>query len=279
VISDTSQFGPGRPAITHGLRGIVACEVTLRGPKQDLHSGIFGGAIANPVNALARAIASLHDASGRIQIPGFFDDIPPLTDAERQRLAALGFDEAGCLADIGVSAPFGEPGCTTLERRWVRPTCDVNGIQGGYQGEGPKTIIPAWARAKITCRLVPNQSPEKIALALEQHLRENCPPGVTLEFQTWHGCPGYSFDTNNRFIHAAERAITTAFGVAPVFIREGGTIPVVETFRRILGLDTLLLGWGQNTDNLHGPNEHFLLADFHRGTRASAHLWRELARG
>ncbi|RPI88926.1 MAG: dipeptidase, partial [Planctomycetaceae bacterium] len=179
VISDTSQFGPGRPAITHGLRGIVACEVTLRGPKQDLHSGIFGGAIANPVNALARAIASLHDASGRIQIPGFFDDIPPLTDAERQRLAALGFDEAGCLADIGVSAPFGEPGCTTLERRWVRPTCDVNGIQGGYQGEGPKTIIPAWARAKITCRLVPNQSPEKVALALEQHLRENCPPGVT----------------------------------------------------------------------------------------------------
>lgn len=277
VISDTSQFAPGRPAITHGLRGIVACEVTLHGPKQDLHSGIFGGSIANPVNALARVIAALHDASGRVQIPGFYDEIPQLTAVERKRLEELGFNEAAYLAEIGVAAPHGEPGFSTLERRWVRPTCDVNGIQGGYQGEGPKTIIPAWARAKITCRLVPNQSPEKITAAIERHLQAHCPPGVRLEFRTWHGCPGYAFDTNNRFMHAAQRAITTAFGVAPVFIREGGTIPVVESFRRILGLDTLLLGWGQNTDNLHGPNEHFLVADFHRGTRASAYLWQELA--
>ncbi|MCY2967060.1 MAG: dipeptidase [Planctomycetota bacterium] len=278
VISDTSQFGPGRPAITHGLRGIVACEVTLRGPKQDLHSGIFGGSIANPVNALARIIASLHDVNGKILIPGFYDDIPPLTPEERSRLVDLRFDEAAYLREIEVSAPFGEPGYTTLERRWVRPTCDVNGITGGYQGEGPKTIVPAWARAKITCRLVPNQSPEKIVKSIEQHLRANCPPGVKLEFREWHGCPGYAFDTNNRYMHAATRAIADSFGVEPVFIREGGTIPVVESFRRILGLDTLLLGWGQNTDNLHGPNEHFLLADFHRGTKASAHLWQELTR-
>jgi acetylornithine deacetylase/succinyl-diaminopimelate desuccinylase-like protein len=278
VISDTSQFGPGRPAVTHGLRGIIACEVTVHGPRQDLHSGIFGGSIANPANGLARLIASLHDDTGRIQIPGFYDGIPPLTAAERQRLRDLGFDEGAYLAEIAVAAPHGEPGYTTLERRWVRPTCDVNGLTSGYQGEGPKTIIPSWARAKITCRLVPGQDPERLVQALEAYLRQGLQPGLRLEFQSWHGCPGYVFDTDNRFMQAACRAITTAFEVPPVFIREGGTIPVVESFRRILGLDTLLLGWGQNTDNLHGPNEHFALRDFHRGIRASAHLWHELSR-
>ena len=278
VISDTSQFGPGRPAVTHGLRGIIACEVTVHGPRQDLHSGIFGGSIANPANGLARLIASLHDDAGLIQIPGFYNGIPPLTAAERQRLRDLGFDEGAYLAEIAVSAPHGESGYTTLERRWVRPTCDVNGLTSGYQGEGPKTIIPSWARAKITCRLVPGQDPEHLVRSLEAYLRRGLLPGLRLEFQSWHGCPGYVFDTDNHFMQAACRAITTAFEVPPVFIREGGTIPVVESFRRILGLDTLLLGWGQNTDNLHGPNEHFTLQDFHRGIRASAHLWHELSR-
>lgn len=277
VISDTSQFGPGRPAVTHGLRGIIACEVLVHGPRQDLHSGIFGGSIANPANGLARLIASLHDGTGRIQIPGFYDGIPPLTPAERQRLRELNFDEGAYLSEISVPAPHGEPGYTTLERRWVRPTCDVNGLTSGYQGEGPKTIIPAWARAKITCRLVPGQDPERLVQSLELFLRGQLLPGLRLEFQSWHGCPGYVFDTDNRYMQAASRAIATAFDVPPVFIREGGTIPVVESFRRILGLDTLLLGWGQNTDNLHGPNEHFSLHDFHRGIRASAHLWHELS--
>ena len=277
VISDTSQFAPGVPAITYGLRGIVACEVAVEGPNQDLHSGIFGGAIANPVNVLSRLIAGLHDSQGRVQIPGFYDDIPALAEDERRRLAALPFDEAQFLDELGVNAAWGEAGFSTLERRWARPTCDVNGITGGYQGEGPKTIVPARASAKITCRLVPNQHPEKIADALHARLRELCPCGVKLEFQTWHGCPPFAFDPDSRYMGAAKKAIAAAFGVDPVLIREGGSIPVVASFQRLLGLDTLLLGWGQDSDNLHGPNEHFHLADFHRGTRASARLWCELS--
>ena len=277
VISDTSQFAVDVPAITYGLRGIVACEVTVRGPNQDKHSGVFGGAIANPVNVLAKLIAGLHDARGGVQVPGFYDDIPPLSVDERKRLAELPFDEARFLEELQIDATSGEAEYTTLERRWVRPTCDVNGITGGYQGEGPKTIIPAWATAKITCRLVPCQNPEKVVTALEARLRALCPAGVKFEFRNFHGCPAFVFDPASRYMAAAKKAITTAFGVEPVMIREGGSIPVVASFQSLLGLDTLLLGWGQNTDNLHGPNEHFHLADFHRGTRASAHLWQELS--
>jgi len=277
VISDTSQFALEIPAITYGLRGIVACEVTLRGPNQDKHSGVFGGAIANPVNALAKVIAGLHDDEGRVQVPGFYDDIPPLPPDERKRLAALPFDESQFLKELEIETTWGEAGYTTLERRWVRPTCDVNGITGGYQGEGPKTIIPAWGKAKITCRLVPRQDPDKIAKGLEARLRGLCPPGVKLEFRAWHGCPAFVFDPASRYVTAAKKAIASAFGVEPVMIREGGSIPVVASFQSLLGLGTLLLGWGQNTDNLHGPNEHFHLSDFHRGTRASAHLWHELS--
>jgi acetylornithine deacetylase/succinyl-diaminopimelate desuccinylase-like protein len=251
--------------------------VTVRGPNQDKHSGVFGGAIANPVNALARLIALLHDEQGRVQVAGFYDDIPPIPADERKRLAALPFDERQFLKELGIDAAWGEAGYSTLERRWARPTCDVNGITGGYQGEGPKTIIPALATAKITCRLVPNQDPEKIAAGLESRLRELCPRGAKLEFRTWHGCPAFVFDPTSRYMAAAKKAIAAAFGVEPVMIREGGSIPVVASFQSLLGLDTLLLGWGQNTDNLHGPNEHFHLADFQRGTRASAHLWHELA--
>jgi acetylornithine deacetylase/succinyl-diaminopimelate desuccinylase-like protein len=277
VISDTSQFAPDQPAITYGLRGIVACELTVRGPNQDKHSGVFGGAIANPVNALTKLIAGLHDAQGRVQIPGFYDDIPPLSNEERKRLAALPFDESQFMKELGIDGVWGEAGYTTLERRWTRPTCDVNGITGGYQGEGPKTIIPARAKAKITCRLVPHQDPEKVAAGLAARLRELCPPGVKLEFRTWHGCPAFVFDPTSRYMAAAKKAIQSAFGVEPVMIREGGSIPVVASFQGILGLGTLLLGWGQNTDNLHGPNEHFHIRDFERGTRASAHMWYELS--
>lgn len=270
VVSDTSQFGPDRPAITYGLRGIVACEVTLTGPKQDLHSGVFGGAVGNPVNALARLIASLHDDAGRILIPGFYDDIPSLSSQERAVLAELPFDEARFRSDLGIQEVWGETGYSTLERRWSRPTCDVNGIKGGYQGEGPKTIIPAKATAKITCRLVPNQDPNRIVAALESHLRSQCPKAFQLDFTNWHGCPGFMVSLDNPFLAPAKTAIERAFGVPPVLIREGGSIPVVASFREILGVDTLLLGWGQNTDNLHSPNEHFSLRDFERGTHAAA---------
>ncbi len=277
VISDTAQYAPGYPAITYGLRGIMACEITLHGPKQDLHSGVFGGSIANPVNALARLIAQLQDETGRIQIPGFYDDVVELTEAERKEFASLPFDEAGYLSNLGVSAPFGEAGFTTLERRWARPTCDVNGIIGGYTGEGPKTIVPAKASAKLTCRLVPNQSAEKLTARLEQFLRDRCPPGLRLEFKQWHGCPAVLCDLNSPYMQAARNAVAKGFGATPVMIREGGSIPVVATFKEILGVDTLLLGWGQNTDNLHSPNEHFSVDAFHRGALASAWLWQELS--
>ena len=277
VISDTSQYAPNIPAITYGLRGIMACEVRLHGPQQDLHSGIFGGAITNPANALARLIASLHDAHGRVQIPGFYDDVLPLTAAERASFAALPFHEADFFASVGVTAGWGEESFTSTERRWTRPTCDVNGLTAGYQGEGPKTIIPAWASAKITCRLVPDQDPHKLLKSLGQFLQEQTPSGCRLEFVEQHGCPGFVADRNSPFMEAAHAAIREAFGVAPVMIREGGSIPVVGTLKELLGLDTLLLGWGQNTDNLHSPNEHFSIADFHRGTLASALLWQQIA--
>ncbi|HWL10961.1 MAG TPA: dipeptidase [Planctomicrobium sp.] len=276
VISDTSQYAPGYPAITYGLRGIMACEVTLHGPKQDLHSGVFGGSVANPINALARLIAQLQDHNGRILIPGFYDDVIELTDEERKEFASLPFDETAYLDGLGVSAPFGEPGFTTLERRWGRPTCDVNGIIGGYTGEGPKTIVPAKASAKITCRLVPNQSAEVLTARLEEYLREQTPPGLRLEFHQWHGCPAVLCDLNSPYMQAARDAVARGFEQTPVMIREGGSIPVVATFKQLLGVDTLLLGWGQNTDNLHSPNEHFSVDAFHRGTRASAWLWNEL---
>jgi len=277
VVSDTSQFGPGLPAVTHALRGVLSCEIALQGPSQDLHSGTFGGSIANPVNALADMVAALHDSDGRIQIPGFYDDVVPLSAEERESLADLPFDEASYLEEIGVSSAWGEAGYSTTERRWARPTCDVNGLYGGYTGEGPKTIVPARATAKITCRLVPNQDADKLTEALREFLQSRMRPGLTMEFKAYHGCSAVGSATDTPYMAAAKSSIAKAFGVEPLMIREGGSIPVVSTFRDVLGVDTLLLGWGQNTDNLHSPNEHFSLADFGRGTLASAHLWQELA--
>jgi len=277
VISDTSQYGDGIPAITYGLRGIVAAEVRLTGPSKDLHSGVFGGSVANPVNAIALLCGGLVDEKGRVQIPGFYDDVIELSEKEKQEFARLPFSEENFLSETGSTAVFGEAGFSTLERRWVRPTCDINGIVGGYAGEGPKTIVPSKALAKLTCRLVPGQNPRKILTALESFLREQCPPGLTFEFLTFHGCEAFVFDPNSQWINAASAALQAAFGKPPVFIREGGSIPVVSSFQQILGIDTLLLGWGRNTDDLHSPNEHFHVDDFHNGILASAHLWQELA--
>jgi len=276
VISDTAQYGPGIPAITYGLRGILACEVTLTGPNRDLHSGVFGGAVANPVNELCRLVSLLHDDQRRVAVPGFYDDVKPLTDEERSQFAALPFDEAAWLADLGVEASVGEEGYTATERRWARPTCDVNGIFGGYTGEGPKTIVPSTATAKITCRLVPDQDPHSLTEALRQFLEANLSSGVTMEFSTAHGGSPSMADLDSPYMAAAKAAIEQAFGTAPVLIREGGSIPVVASLDEILGVETLLLGWGQNSDNLHSPDEHFSIEDFHRGTLASACLWQEL---
>ncbi|HEY2147083.1 MAG TPA: dipeptidase, partial [Pirellulales bacterium] len=277
VISDSSQFAPGRPAITYGLRGIAYYEVRLTGPKQDLHSGTFGGAVTNPARALSRMMAGLVDDQGRIQVPGFYDDVVPLTAEERKQFAALEFDEAAFMRQIGVVGLSGETGYTTLERRWARPTCDINGLTSGYQGEGAKTVLPARASAKFSFRLVPNQDPKKISAALEPFLRKLLPPGITIELIDFHGAPGVVVPLDSPFMAAAVRAIERSFGTEPVFMREGGSIPIVTTFREQLGVDTLLLGWGLDDDNAHSPNEKFNMADFHRGIKSSAYLWDELA--
>jgi succinyl-diaminopimelate desuccinylase len=277
VISDTSQFGPGQPAITYGLRGIAFFELKVTGPKQDLHSGTFGGAVTNPINTICNLLASLKDSNGRVQVPGFYDDVTPLADRERKQFAALPFTDQAFMQQIGVKGITGEAGFTTLERRWARPTCDVHGIWGGQQVS--KTAIPARAGAKFSFRLVPNQNPEKIIAAARKFLVEQAPPGVEVEVLCSHGAQGVVVPLDSPYVAAATRAIAAGFGKAPVFIREGGSIPIVTTFREKLGVDTLLLGWGLDDDNTHSPNEKFCLADFHRGIKASAHLWQELSRG
>ncbi|NLX56381.1 MAG: dipeptidase [Planctomycetaceae bacterium] len=276
VISDSSQFAPGQPAITYGLKGLAYFELRLTGPHQDLHSGSFGGAVTNPVNCAAHMMASLMNKSGKIRVPGFYDDVVPLTKRERRQLAALPFDESEFMQQIGVDGVTGERGYTTLERRWARPTCDINGIWGGYQGDGAKTVLPAKAGVKFSFRLVPNQDPAQIAQALEAYLASQCPPGIRMELTCMHSAPGIVVPLDSPYMQAATRAIEQGFGRAPVFTREGGSIPVVNLFRAQLGVDTLLLGWGLDDDNAHSPNEKFSLLDFQRGTKASAHLWSEL---
>lgn len=277
VISDGAQFAPGQPAITYGLRGIAYYELHLTGPNRDLHSGTFGGTVTNPANALTQMLSALIDAQGRIQIPGFYDDVVPLSPEEREQLARLPFDEAAYSRELGVAALRGEVGYTTLERRWARPTFDINGLTSGYQGEGAKTVLPGTAMAKFSFRLVPNQQPAKISQLLEARLKELCPPGITMVLNDHHGSPGVLVSLDSPFVQAAARAIEHAFGRAPVYTREGGSIPIVSIFRESLGVDTLLIGWGQDDDNTHSPNEKFCLADFHRGIKASAKLWEELA--
>jgi acetylornithine deacetylase/succinyl-diaminopimelate desuccinylase-like protein len=279
VISDTSQFAPGMPAITYGLKGLAYFEVIVQGAKVDLHSGTFGGAVANPLNALATILASLKGPDGRILIPGFYDPVRPLEDWERAEFAKLPFSEAEFQASVGVTSLEGEAGYTTLERKWARPTCDVNGLYGGYQGPGPKTVLPCKAGAKLSFRLVPDQDPKTVSAQFRAHVKKVCPPGVTYEVIDHHGAPAVLVGIDSPGVRAAVRAIEAGFDKAPVFIREGGSIPVVGLFKTQLGVDTLLLGWGQNDDNLHGPNEKFSLADFHRGIKASAHLMAELAAG
>lgn len=278
VISDCSQYAPGQPAITYGLKGIAYFEIHLMGPNRDLHSGSFGGTVTNPANALCKMLSALIDDQGRIQIPGFYDDIQGLSEREREQFASLGFSEDEYMAELGVNGLAGEAGFSTLERRWARPTFDINGMWSGYQGEGAKTVLPAMAGAKFSCRLVPDQDVEKVKKSLQAMLEELCPPGITLEFQAVHGAPGFVLSLDSPFMEAAARAIEQGFGTKPVFVRSGGSIPVVNSFSQILGIDTLLMGWGQDDDNLHSPNEKFSLEDFHRGIKSSCCLWDEIAK-
>ena len=278
VISDSGMWAAGVPAITYGTRGIVGLEIRVDGPARDLHSGVFGGSVANPALVLARLLAGcVHGKTGRVAVPGFYDGVVPLTAWERRQFARLPFDERAYARALGVPATAGEQGFTTTERRWARPTFEVNGLFGGYQGPGHKTIVPAWAGAKITCRLVPHQEPARIARLVRQHLQANCPRTVRLTVAVDHGSAAFLQSPHGPAAAAAAGALTAAFGRAPLFIREGGSLPILPLLQRTLGAEVLLLGLGLPDDNWHGPNEKFDLANFHAGTRLGIELLPRLA--
>ena len=277
VVSDTGMPAPNQPALTYALRGIIAFEIKLRGPARDLHSGIFGGAVENPAMALAQLLARVRDQHGRVKIPGFYAGVMPLSKYERDQIKRFPLSDAGLEKLLGAPQLFGERGFTAMERRSSRPTFEINGLTSGYQGEGSKTIVPSWARAKITCRLVPGQKPAHVRKIVCDWLRKNCPPTVRLEITAGHGAEAYLVSPTSAPAQAALRALEKAFGVKPVLMREGGSIPIVNEFKKILGADTLLLGIGLPDDNAHSPNEKFSLDGFEQGQRMSAHLWPELA--
>ena len=277
-VSDTAMFGRGIPSLCVGLRGLMYLEVTVSGPKGDLHSGSFGGGVANPVNVLAKMIAKLHDDDGKVTVPGFYDKVVELTAVERKEIASLPFDEKEWLASTGSPAISGEKGFSTLERIWARPTLDCNGVWGGFQGEGAKTIIPSHASAKISCRLVPHQEPEEIQRLVGDYLKKLAPPGVTVRVEYMHGGRPYLAPTDHPVFEIAKRAFTRAFGKPTVFIREGGSIPFVRTIADATGKPCLLMGFGQPDENAHAPNEWLDLENFHLGIKSAAFLYDELSR-
>ncbi len=262
VISDTGIPSPKHPALTYALRGIAAFEITLHGPSRDLHSGIFGGSVDNPAMALCQLLGKLRDKNGRITIPGFYDDVAPLSAYEKKQLARLPGSDRAYQKFLGVPKLFGERGFTPTEQRTARPTLEINGLTSGYQGEGSKTIVPAWARAKLTLRLVPNQNPRKIIPAVQRYLKALCPPTVRMEVKSGHGAEPYLVSPTSPHAQAALRALKAAFGYEPVLMREGGSIPIVNDFKKHLHADTLLLGLALPDDNAHSPNEKFDLDCF-----------------
>jgi len=278
VISDSEFFAPGLPSITYALRGLVYVEVEMAGPACDLHSGLHGGVVANPANALARLVGALHDEAGRVTLEGYYDDVVPLGDAERRRWAALPFDEAAYAAGLGVEAlGGGERGYTVLERRWARPTLDCNGIVAGHTAAGAKTIIPASARAKLSLRLVPRQDPDRVLESLRRFVRAHTPPGLRSELTAHASARPVLLPTDTPAAAAARAALKEAFGAEPAFIRCGASVPITEQIQRILQLDAVLMGFGLPDDNLHAPNERFRLDQLHRGALAAAALMGNLA--
>ncbi len=273
VVSDTSAAGPGIPAITYGLRGVVGFELKLTGPNRDLHSGIYGGSVYNPAIALSKILGSIIDENGKIQIPGFYDDVAPLSELERNALAGNPFDPEENKAQIGIDAEFGEPEFTTLERRGARPSFDVNGLTSGYQGEGGKTIIPSWASAKFTFRTVPNQDPEKIRDGLKTFLESKIPPGIKMELECHQGSGGMAISLDGPFLVAASDVLEKVYGRRPLFVRDGGSIPIVAKLRQTLNAETILVGFGLDDDGIHSPNEKFNLDSFFGGVKTSALLW------
>ncbi|MFK7962289.1 MAG: dipeptidase [Phycisphaerales bacterium] len=272
VVCDTGMWDINTPAVTYMLRGLVYLQVTLHGPSHDLHSGMYGGAVPNPNNVLARILGQLHDDEGRVQIPGFYDDVRELSDEEAAMWRGLGFDEAAFLGSAGIAADAGrgEAGRSVLERTWSRPTCDVNGMWGGYTGRGAKTVIPAESSAKISCRLVADQDAEKVRDGLMQFIRERTPAGCRVEFEQF-GCEGaIRVPTESSWLDAARAGLEDEYGTPAALIGTGGSIPVVGSFQHILGFDSLLVGFGLDDDRMHSPNEKFELTCYHRGIRSHA---------
>jgi acetylornithine deacetylase/succinyl-diaminopimelate desuccinylase-like protein len=267
------------PTLSYGLRGVTALEIKITSAKMDLHSGVFGGSVANPITALARLLATLHDENGHVAIEGFYDKVKPLEDWERKAWRELPIDgDKAILEETGAPALFGEKGYSTLERIWGRPTAEINGIGGGYQGMGTKTVIASHAMAKLTFRLVPNQEGDEILGLAEKHLKKHLPPGVTMEITRGHSGPWYLTDPKSDVGQAAQRALRAAFGKDPALIREGGSIPIVSQFRTILGVETLLMGLALPDCRAHSPNENFPLENLEGGIRLNKAVLAELAK-
>jgi acetylornithine deacetylase/succinyl-diaminopimelate desuccinylase-like protein len=273
VISDSSLFAKDQPSLIYGLKGLCYMEIKVTGPNRDLHSGTYGGAVWNPLNALCHIVDGLRDVeTGKILIPGFYDDVRPLAAWEREEFAKLPWDEQAYASELGVPELFGEEGYTTRERTWGRPTCDVNGIFGGYMGKGAKTVLPSWGGAKVSMRLVPDQDAKKIAALFTEHVKAIAPKGVTVEVMDLHGGPPVVVEVQGPIVDAALDAMEDIWGARPVRIREGGSIPIVSTFDTVLKCPILLLGFGLNDDGLHSPNEKFNISHFYKGIRSVARL-------
>jgi acetylornithine deacetylase/succinyl-diaminopimelate desuccinylase-like protein len=278
VISDSSMFAPGIPSILASLRGLAYFQIDVEGPASDLHSGIYGGAVVNPATALARIIATFHDANGRVAIPGFYDAVQPWEPEVRSQMASLPFDDESFRREVGAPALGGEPGYTTLERLWTRPTCEVNGLLSGYTGEGAKTVLPGRAMAKVSCRLVPDQTPEAIGQLMRAHVERVAPAGVRVTVRELHGGRPWRAQPHGPVFESARRALAAAFHREPVIVGEGGSIPVVADFEQTLGAPVLLVGFGLPGENAHAPDEWMSVENFEMGMRAIAMMWDELAK-
>jgi acetylornithine deacetylase/succinyl-diaminopimelate desuccinylase-like protein len=276
LISDSSMFEHGVPSICYGLRGLTYMQIQLVGPNRDLHSGSFGGSVHNPIQALSEIIAGLHDRRGKVTIPGFYKDVLPLSSRERKAFRKLPWSDRTYARSLGVKKLYGEKGYTSLERVWARPTLECNGIWGGFTGEGAKTVLPSQASAKISMRLVPNQSSEKIARLFERHIKKIAPKTVSVQVHSLHGGEPALTPLDSPGVVAAVRALELGFGKKPLFQREGGSIPVVVQLKQLLGLDTVLLGFGLPDENAHAPDEFLSLDNFYGGLRTSIHFFNEL---
>jgi acetylornithine deacetylase/succinyl-diaminopimelate desuccinylase-like protein len=279
LISDTGMWDVETPAITTRLRGMTYAEVTLKAANRDLHSGLYGGSALNPINALTKILGELQDDNGRVQLPGFYDRVTRVSNSQRAQWDVLGFDEAAFLSGIGLTTPVGERGYAALERLWARPTADINGIWGGYTGAGSKTVIASEASAKVSFRLVPNQDPDEVMEQFKRFVTDRLPPGATATFADFSRAPGIEVNVDSPYVRSALDALGEEYGKPALLMGSGGSIPVVTSLRSILGVDSLLMGFGLDDDQVHSPNEKFEEACFHHGIRSHVRLLAKFAGG